>query len=56
MSIPADTPATTPFPAVRVGQGFDVHPFSDDPSRRLVLGGVTFELLREAPVPLLVAH
>ncbi|HEX2119642.1 MAG TPA: 2-C-methyl-D-erythritol 2,4-cyclodiphosphate synthase [Acidimicrobiales bacterium] len=25
---------------VRVGQGFDVHPFSDDPARRLVLGGV----------------
>jgi 2-C-methyl-D-erythritol 2,4-cyclodiphosphate synthase len=28
---------------VRVGQGFDVHPFTDDPERRLVLGGVTFE-------------
>ena len=28
---------------VRVGQGFDVHPFSDDPDRRLVLGGVLFE-------------
>ncbi len=28
---------------VRVGQGFDVHPFTDDPARRLVLGGVTFE-------------
>lgn len=27
---------------VRVGQGFDVHPFSDDPDRPLVLGGVTF--------------
>jgi 2-C-methyl-D-erythritol 2,4-cyclodiphosphate synthase len=25
---------------VRVGQGFDIHPWSDDPSRRLVLGGV----------------
>ena len=24
----------------RVGLGFDVHPFSDDPSRPLVLGGV----------------
>ena len=24
----------------RVGLGFDVHPFSDDPARRLVLGGV----------------
>jgi 2-C-methyl-D-erythritol 2,4-cyclodiphosphate synthase len=28
---------------VRVGQGFDLHPFSDDPDRRLVLGGVVFE-------------
>ena len=28
---------------VRVGQGFDVHRFSDDPARRLVLGGVTFD-------------
>jgi 2-C-methyl-D-erythritol 2,4-cyclodiphosphate synthase len=28
---------------VRVGQGFDVHPFSDDPARPLVLGGVVFE-------------
>jgi 2-C-methyl-D-erythritol 2,4-cyclodiphosphate synthase len=27
---------------LRVGQGFDVHPFSDDPERPLVLGGVTF--------------
>lgn len=27
---------------VRVGQGFDVHAFSDDPTRPLVLGGVTF--------------
>ena len=26
---------------VRVGQGFDVHPWSDDPGRPLVLGGVT---------------
>jgi len=26
----------------RVGLGFDVHPFSDDPARALVLGGVTF--------------
>lgn len=25
---------------VRVGQGFDVHPWSDDPDRELVLGGV----------------
>lgn len=28
---------------IRVGQGFDVHPFSDDGDRTLVLGGVTFE-------------
>ncbi|MBX3315150.1 MAG: 2-C-methyl-D-erythritol 2,4-cyclodiphosphate synthase [Actinobacteria bacterium] len=28
---------------VRVGQGFDVHPFVDDPDRPLVLGGVVFE-------------
>jgi 2-C-methyl-D-erythritol 2,4-cyclodiphosphate synthase len=27
---------------VRVGQGFDVHRFGDDPDRRLVLGGVEF--------------
>jgi 2-C-methyl-D-erythritol 2,4-cyclodiphosphate synthase len=30
-------------PRWRVGQGFDVHPFSDDPSRPLVLGGVRFD-------------
>jgi 2-C-methyl-D-erythritol 2,4-cyclodiphosphate synthase len=28
---------------MRVGMGFDVHRFSDDPARRLVLGGVAFE-------------
>ena len=28
---------------VRVGQGFDVHAFSPDPDRVLVLGGVVFE-------------
>jgi 2-C-methyl-D-erythritol 2,4-cyclodiphosphate synthase len=28
---------------VRVGQGFDVHRFSDDPARVLVLGGVRFD-------------
>lgn len=28
---------------VRVGQGFDVHAFSDDPARALVLGGIVFE-------------
>lgn len=27
---------------LRIGHGFDVHPFSDDPDRALVLGGVTF--------------
>lgn len=26
---------------MRIGIGFDVHPFSEDPSRPLVLGGVT---------------
>jgi 2-C-methyl-D-erythritol 2,4-cyclodiphosphate synthase len=30
-------------PVVRVGNGFDVHPWSDDPARVLVLGGVRFE-------------
>ena len=25
---------------IRVGQGFDVHPWSDDPDRQLVLGGI----------------
>jgi 2-C-methyl-D-erythritol 2,4-cyclodiphosphate synthase len=33
---------TASQPQLRVGQGFDVHPFSDDPARALVLGGVTF--------------
>lgn len=28
---------------MRVGHGFDSHPFGDDPSRPFVLGGVTFE-------------
>jgi 2-C-methyl-D-erythritol 2,4-cyclodiphosphate synthase len=27
----------------RVGQGFDIHPFSDDPARVLVLAGVRLE-------------
>jgi 2-C-methyl-D-erythritol 2,4-cyclodiphosphate synthase len=27
----------------RVGLGFDVHPFSDDPGRHLVLGGVALD-------------
>ena len=29
--------------AVRVGHGFDVHRFSDDPGRRLILGGCVFD-------------
>jgi 2-C-methyl-D-erythritol 2,4-cyclodiphosphate synthase len=28
------------MPALRIGQGIDVHPFADDPARPLVLGGV----------------
>lgn len=28
---------------MRIGQGFDVHPFSQDPQRPLVLGGVSIE-------------
>src|ERR687898_972476 len=30
-------------PAIRVGQGFDVHAFSPEPDRPLILGGVRFE-------------
>lgn len=33
----------TALPAIRVGQGFDVHRFSNDPTRPLVLGGCVFE-------------
>lgn len=29
--------------SLRIGQGFDVHQFSDDPERPLLLGGVRFE-------------
>lgn len=36
---------------VRVGQGFDVHRFDSDPTRRLVLGGVIID-----GVPGLVGH
>ena len=32
-----------PMTDVRVGQGFDIHRFSDDPARPLVLGGVAFD-------------
>ena len=28
--------------SMRIGHAFDVHPFSDDPDRTMVLGGVTF--------------
>ena len=35
--------ASMSVPMIRVGQGFDIHRFSDDPTRPLVLGGVTFE-------------
>jgi 2-C-methyl-D-erythritol 2,4-cyclodiphosphate synthase len=28
--------------SMRVGHGFDIHPFSDDPERKLVLGGIAF--------------
>jgi 2-C-methyl-D-erythritol 2,4-cyclodiphosphate synthase len=38
-SAAARAPGPTP---IRVGQGFDVHRFSDDPDRALVLGGVRF--------------
>lgn len=31
---------------LRVGQGFDVHPWSDDADRALILGGVRFEGVR----------
>ena len=29
--------------SIRIGQGVDVHPFTDDPNRPLVLGGITIE-------------
>jgi len=32
---------SAPDPGLRVGQGVDVHRFTDDPARPLVLGGVT---------------
>lgn len=37
--------------SLRIGQGFDVHARSDDPDRRLVLGGVEFP-----DVPGVVGH
>lgn len=33
-------------PKFRTGVGFDIHPFSDDPDRVLLLGGVGFEGIR----------
>lgn len=43
VSNPADpTVAAAVVPVLRIGQGFDVHPWSDDPDRTLVLGGVPF--------------
>ncbi len=33
---------TAPSMGLRVGHGFDVHPFSENPQRVLVLGGVAF--------------
>lgn len=33
---------STSIPNIRIGQGFDVHSWSEDPSRQLVLGGVEF--------------
>ena len=30
------------LPTIRVGQGFDIHRFSEDPDRALILGGVYF--------------
>jgi 2-C-methyl-D-erythritol 2,4-cyclodiphosphate synthase len=33
----------TQYPIPRIGQSFDVHPFSDDPARKLVLAGVRIE-------------
>ena len=44
MTAPTPAAGAVAFAAVsvRVGQGFDIHAFSDDPARPLVLGGVTF--------------
>lgn len=36
------TASNQALPRVRVGQGFDVHRFSDDPQRVLILGGCEF--------------
>jgi 2-C-methyl-D-erythritol 2,4-cyclodiphosphate synthase len=42
---------TATTPTLRIGQGFDVHPFSGDADRPLVLGGVAF-----AGLPGLAGH
>jgi len=45
-SAPADRPGRSmrgSISALRIGQGFDVHRFSRDPDRPLVLGGVVVE-------------
>lgn len=34
------------LPEIRVGQGFDIHRFSDDPARVMVLGGCVFDGVR----------
>ena len=39
----SETDMTDQNPSIRVGQGFDIHPFADDPTRPMVLGGVVFE-------------
>ena len=36
-------PVSPVVPEFRVGQGFDIHRFTDDPSRVLVLGGCVFD-------------
>lgn len=38
----SSAPSSSALPTMRVGQGFDVHPFSTDPDRAFVLGGITF--------------
>lgn len=37
---------SAPLPQIRVGQGFDIHRFTDEPGRTLVLGGCVFESAR----------
>src|SRR5580765_17069 len=42
VSMPDHLPAAESMP-LRVGMGFDVHPFADDDARPLMLGGVRFD-------------